>query len=146
MTNSGDRAECPACLSVTAEVAAAQDARRPCPHCSLPFDLIGPVQDARNGKLPQAIVDALIQYGQLSEIRQATVTRLEGALREAQHEAIQQAGRAATLHGDVVRVQQEFTEYQATVGKDLDRARWRLGELQDAHARALAEPFPEALR
>jgi hypothetical protein len=146
MTNTGDRSECPACLSVTAAVAAAQDAGKPCPHCHLPYEAIGFVQDARNQLLPGPLVDALIEYGRESVVRGATATRLEGELRDMTREASEQRHRADTGHALLREEQERADTFRREATADLDRIRWRLAHVRSQMLQAMDEPYPEGLR
>jgi hypothetical protein len=146
MPNTGDRTECPACLSVTYEVAAAMDAKRPCPHCHLPWEVIGPVQDARNGKLPAHVVDALIAYARESVVRAATIDRLQDEIAVHEARTNEATYRADTTLAQLRHEQKLAADYRATTGADLERARWRISHVREQVARAFDAPYPEALR
>jgi hypothetical protein len=146
VANTGDRAECPACLSMTAAVAAAQDARQPCPHCHLPYEVIGFVQDARNQLLPGPLVDALIEYSREAVVRGQTLTRIEGELRDKTREASEHKHRADTGFASLREEQERADRYRESAEADLARVRWRLAHVRSEMTRAFDEPYPESLR
>lgn len=144
--NSGDRAECPACLSVTAEVAAAQDAGQPCPHCHLPHEALGTVLSARSGQTPASAVDQVITYGRESVVRAATVRRLEGELAAETQRAEAERYRADRLSAELRAFQERADEEITILEADLARARWRSAHVHSAVQDAMGAPFPEGLR
>jgi hypothetical protein len=144
--NTGDREMCPACLSVSAAVAAAWDSGRPCPHCSLPHAAIGFVQDGRNQKLPGAFVDAFVEYARDAVIRGETASRLEAELRAAEREREGHKARAESGHALLRAEQERSDEYRRTTEADLARLRWRIANVRSKTLDALDEPYPEALR